>query len=239
MNKKNKKKKIYLKKYLKGFTLVELLAVIVILAIIMIIAIPAVLETMQTAKKKAMIEYAEKVMNKAEEKYLEQTTLGSITMPSAEEAIIFYDIKKDLGYSSTGDYYGVAILAVNLQRNYVSKGVVLLNSEYFLSYDRKVHGELNINQIISSDTMVNMLKSKGFTKDTAPLKEAEMYFQLKTECNWFSTGIVDGATGETKGSVNDHNPGSWNGDKCIVHEDPFTLRGEGIGKLKMGVDLFA
>ncbi len=205
----------------------------------MIIAIPAVLETMQTAKKKAMIEYAEKVMNKAEEKYLEQTTLGSITMPSAEQAIIFYDIKKDLGYSSTGDYNGVAILTINLQRNYMDKGVVLLNSEYFLSYSKIINGELNINQIISNDTMVNMLKMVGFTKDTAPLKEAEMYAQLKTECNWFSTGIVDGATGQTKGSVNDHNSLAWNGNKCIVPEDPFALRGEGIGKLKMGVDLFA
>ena len=34
----------------KGFTLVELLAVIVILAIIMIIAIPAVLQTMESAR---------------------------------------------------------------------------------------------------------------------------------------------------------------------------------------------
>jgi type IV pilus assembly protein PilA len=40
----------------KGFTLVELLAVIVILAIIMIIAIPAVLNTMQTARKKSFME---------------------------------------------------------------------------------------------------------------------------------------------------------------------------------------
>ena len=222
-----------------GFTLVELLAVIVILAIIMIIAIPAVLETMQTAKKKAMIEYAEKVMNKAEEKYLEQTTLGSITMPSAEQAVIFYDIKKDLGYSSTGDYYGVAVLTINMQRNYMGKGVLLLNNEYLLSYSSLLNGELNINQILSNDQMVNMLKAMGFTKDTAPLKEAEMYYNLKTECNWFSTGVVDGATGQTKGSVNDHNSLSWNGDNCIAPEDPFALRGEGVRKYKMGIDIFA
>ncbi|UKI28884.1 MAG: type II secretion system GspH family protein [Clostridium sp.] len=36
----------------KGFTLVELLAVIVVLAIIMIIAIPAVVESMNNAKKR-------------------------------------------------------------------------------------------------------------------------------------------------------------------------------------------
>lgn len=38
----------------KGFTLVELLAVIVILAIIMIIAIPAVLSTMEQARQKLL-----------------------------------------------------------------------------------------------------------------------------------------------------------------------------------------
>ena len=52
-----------MKKTNKGFTLVELLAVIVILAIIMIIAIPAVLETMQSARKKTFKEYAMKVTN--------------------------------------------------------------------------------------------------------------------------------------------------------------------------------
>ena len=41
----------------KGFTLVELLAVIVILAIIMIIAIPSVLATMSTARKKTFEEF--------------------------------------------------------------------------------------------------------------------------------------------------------------------------------------
>ena len=54
----------------KGFTLVELLAVIVILAIIMIIAIPAVLNTMETAKRKSMINFAEKIINEVEKTYM-------------------------------------------------------------------------------------------------------------------------------------------------------------------------
>ena len=51
-----------------GFTLVELLAVIVILAVIMIIAIPAVLSTMKTAKSKGFMEYLQKVSNTAQKK---------------------------------------------------------------------------------------------------------------------------------------------------------------------------
>lgn len=44
-----------------GFTLVELLAVIVILAIIMIIAIPTVLETMASARRSSFAIYIEKL----------------------------------------------------------------------------------------------------------------------------------------------------------------------------------
>lgn len=54
----------------KGFTLVELLAVIVILGVIMVIAIPSVLETMQVAKTKSLQEYAQKVRNVGKRKYL-------------------------------------------------------------------------------------------------------------------------------------------------------------------------
>ena len=62
----------------KGFTLVELLAVIVILAIIMIIAIPSVLNTLEIARKKTFIEYVTKVYETGLNKYLEQITTGTL-----------------------------------------------------------------------------------------------------------------------------------------------------------------
>ena len=78
-----------------GFTLVELLAVIVILAIIMIIAIPAVLETMQSARKKTFKEYAMKMTSEGQKTYLaDQLTMnpGNCTL---------YRIKTDLGLNNT------------------------------------------------------------------------------------------------------------------------------------------
>ena len=65
-----------MKKNKKGFTLVELLAVIVVLAIIMIIAIPQVMESMNAAKKNSFKIYAQKVLNTAISKYQTATLTG-------------------------------------------------------------------------------------------------------------------------------------------------------------------
>lgn len=50
----------------KGFTLVELLAVIVVLAIIMIIAVPSVLNSMTDARRNSFAVYGEKLINSAQ-----------------------------------------------------------------------------------------------------------------------------------------------------------------------------
>lgn len=104
-----------------GFTLVELLAVIVILAIIMIIAIPAVLNTMQTARKKTFMEYVQKVYNTVQSKWVERS-LNGIGNP---EGVYVYNIKTDLGLSSTGSYGGYVLIF-----SYASDGEV--NEDYYL-----------------------------------------------------------------------------------------------------------
>ncbi len=86
-----------------GFTLVELLAVIVVLAIIMIIAIPSVLEAMNNAKKNSFYLYAQKIYNEAMKKY------SSSTDELFDDSnCIVYDIKKDLNLPSTGNFDGWA-----------------------------------------------------------------------------------------------------------------------------------
>ena len=61
-----------------GFTLVELLAVIVILAIIMIIAIPTVLETMASARRSSFAIYIEKVVKDTTTQYVYDSNGGAI-----------------------------------------------------------------------------------------------------------------------------------------------------------------
>ena len=103
----------------KGFTLVELLAVIVILAIIMIIAIPAVLSTMQTAKQKSFLEYTTKVYTAAQNKYMEEKATGVDESNGSKRKKIEgvagyvcydYDIKTALGLTSTGNYIGDVVI---------------------------------------------------------------------------------------------------------------------------------
>lgn len=108
----------------KGFTLVELLAVIVILAIIMVIAIPAVLETMTSAKRKSFGEYAMKVSTGAEKQYLEDQ------LTSNPGTCVLYDIKKDLGFSSTGNYEGYVI--VKMTNNDPKIYVTLKDNDYMI-----------------------------------------------------------------------------------------------------------
>ncbi len=105
----------------KGFTLVELLAVIVILAIIMIISIPSVLNTMNSARQKTFGQYVTKIYSKAIEKKLQNDFLGI----SKDK----YDITTDLDLSNTGDYKGYVL--------FVDKGteeddvyIALTNGEY-------------------------------------------------------------------------------------------------------------
>ena len=99
----------------KGFTLVELLAVIVILAIIMIIAIPAVLDTLNSSKKKTFAEFVDKVYNLTLQKYSTDIINGNNKSGS-----IIYDIKNDLGMTSTGGYEGYVMLDTNSNDVYIT-----------------------------------------------------------------------------------------------------------------------
>ena len=169
MKKNKKKKKVHLKKLLKGFTLVELLAVIVILAIIMIIAIPNVLNTMQTARKKSMVEFAQKLLKRAEEINVENQLKGYTYPLPAEKNYILYDIRKDLGLSSAGDYYGLLTLVIMNDANKTSwYTITILDDEYRLQYDQygglTDHSKMEITvegNVSSSENLKKLFESNG------------------------------------------------------------------------------
>jgi type IV pilus assembly protein PilA len=170
-----KKSKNSLKKILKGFTLVELLAVIVILAIVMIIAIPAVLETMENARKKTFSEYAMKVSTGAEKQYLEDKLVSN------PGTCVLYNIKKDLGFSNTGNYDGYVVIKMTnngykiyltlKDNNYMIYGVDGTNLEN-VELKRYVDGEY------LSD--VNLLSVAKCEKYSVVKKEVSKVYEEKT-----------------------------------------------------------
>ena len=161
-----------------GFTLVELLAVIVILAIIMIIAIPSVLDTMSTARKKSLLEYALKVANKGEEKYLQDKGFGKLV--TSGRSYVVYDITKDLGLSSTGNFRGITIIGQN--SSVIFRYVVIYDDTYFL-YNQYSGGsgghEPSVEDIISRSEFEN---SYGISFDNINLKELYAFVQSQKGC---------------------------------------------------------
>ena len=95
-----------MKKNKNGFTLVELLVVIVVLALIMIITIPAVLDVMDDTRRNAFVLYAQKVIKDTQTQYVYDSNIGN----AGGAGLYVYDITSDLGYTSTGNYRGYVVV---------------------------------------------------------------------------------------------------------------------------------
>ena len=133
----------------KGFTLVELLAVIVILAIIMIIAIPSVLGTVETAKRKTTLEFNQKVLGTIERKYMEDSNFKSLPSGGYTSHYI-YDIKKDLDIPSTGSFFG--FVDVEKHNGKTDYEVFLANDNYVL-YSSTKREEPSVDDLIERSKM--------------------------------------------------------------------------------------
>ena len=90
-----------LKNNKKGFTLVELLAVIVILALLIVITANTVLPMMKKSKKSGMVVYAERVLNNAGTAF--QADLITYNAESGATKTKNYSIKELM---NADDYYG-------------------------------------------------------------------------------------------------------------------------------------
>ena len=162
----------------KGFTLVELLAVIVILAIIMIIAIPSVLGTLTTARQKTFVEYVTRVYKAGQEQYLtlQQTdALGSVDKCSAlstgktkdvggydycksANGMVYFDIQKGLGLNSTGSYKGwVAVKSASGTDTQTTIYVGLYDGNYITSSGTGANLKYYVNYTTGGEPKANAL----------------------------------------------------------------------------------
>jgi len=151
MNESSNKRNNYLKKIKeKGFTLVELLAVIVILAIILIIAVPAVLFTLENAKRKSFGEYVNKVSILSQKQVTEDQMLGNV---SSTECIV-YDVKSGLGLNNTGNYEGWVLLNPSNNDIYVT----LYDDDFVIIGYHYSDSSLNMDNFIEKKTSDNISK---------------------------------------------------------------------------------
>ena len=119
-----------------GFTLVELLAVIVVLAIIMIIAVPAVLDSMENARKGALKVYAQNAIRKAMEKH--QTDMLKDTNATEKKCYTITELKMENG----GDAYNGYVEYVPATGSASAKYIVTLSDKSH-SLSQKTFDELS------------------------------------------------------------------------------------------------
>ena len=123
----------------KGFTLVELLAVIAILAIIVIFALPNVLEMYNRAKKELFLTEAKTIYKETSKKYISETMRGNkITKISSDG--------NKLNLESNGMEY-----SIRLDSNGIIKYFFVSNGTYCISGRYNNLSELNINEVKDKD----------------------------------------------------------------------------------------
>ena len=154
----------------KGFTLVELLAVIVVLAVIMVIAIPTVIDSMNSAKKSAFVMYGQKMITAAMSKAQGDALDGN----PVQSAYSFKDLAK-----STGQYTGY------VEVNGDDYTVSFYNSDYAASarsYDQLEawkKATCNEEQLNQDCSAVAPAGNKNYQSTTA--EDKTLYSQKVTE----------------------------------------------------------
>lgn len=114
-----------MKKSQKGFTLVELLAVIVILAVIILIAVNAVLPQMQKARKKSFADEGLSFAKAAETAYVDRQESGA-------KAFTVADLKAHYVTKSDTNYKGCILVNADADGNIEGKTIYLSSDKWMI-----------------------------------------------------------------------------------------------------------
>lgn len=145
----------------KGFTLVELLAVIAILAILVIIALPSVISMYNNAKKQVFLTEAQTVASTSEKKFL----TGSITGGSKETVYCKSktDEKNPLEMTGEKKYY-----YVQLASDGTTNKLIIWDDQKYIKYvsnGSKEISDLTVDEVVERDnsdlTCTNVLAEIG------------------------------------------------------------------------------
>ena len=150
----------------KGFTLVELLAVIAILAILVIIALPSVISMYNNAKKQVFLTEAQTVASTSEKKFL----TGSITEGSKETVYCKSktDEKNPLEMTGEKKYY-----YVQLASDGTTNKLIIWDDQKYIKYvsdGSKEISDLTVDEVVERDnsdfTCGNVLSKIGVNDES-------------------------------------------------------------------------
>ena len=138
----------------KGFTLVELLAVIAILALLVIIALPNVLKIFNQAKKDTFLTEAKTIYKEISKKYISETMRGN-KVDNISNSNNKLDVEtNDLKYNIKLDSMG------NIESFQVSNDIYCLNGKF------NNLSELTIDKITNGKCEAIVLEPDNFTTDS-------------------------------------------------------------------------
>ena len=172
----------------KGFTLVELLAVIVILAVILIIAMPKISDVIKNSKESSLETTAKLIASQAEKKYTENQVLDNsstikcsdvakINANDYESCNITFDDKGNAKVSivGKGKFEGLQVVdgTKNSAKASVKKEIVETAAKYF-SYE-EVEGGISITgyqiglnvEVVDENKCKSYLQTLGAPEETA------------------------------------------------------------------------
>ena len=172
-----------MKNKVKGFTLVELLAVIVILATILVIAMPKISDVIKNSKKSSLETTAKLIASQAEKKYTENQVLDNsstikcsdvakISSSDYESCNITFDSKGNAKVSivGKGKFEGLQVVdgTKNSAKASVKKEIVETAAKYF-SYEDIDDGLVKTLSVTVEDAnkCISYLQTLGGPKETA------------------------------------------------------------------------
>ena len=151
----------------KGFTLVELLAVIVVLAVIILIAMPSVMNSMAKARRNSFVIEANEVIKSAQTAYAQYLMNGG----GGSEICVPYKVLIDSGYIEKNDPNYTGSVKIKTSETGASTYTVWLsNKTYRIGYDDSKKQDLGVTatELTNDDAKQNensaSINCNGMTK---------------------------------------------------------------------------
>lgn len=159
----------------KGFTLVELLAVIVILGLLLIIAVPTAINVTKSASKKALVQIGRLAVQEAEKRYVkDMEEHGDFFADYPGGIFMAYDLNEDLNIGK-GKVKG-AILFAKWDDGYYNNDEDALRYSFFITYFNDEYFVQKAVDVTDKTTLKTEVSEEDIMKMNSTTKGIKEYF---------------------------------------------------------------